>query len=79
MATEVKNEVITLDSAVKQLVRLQVEVVALPFNLLPPEPRRYAVDAVRQAFKAVRAVVDELSDTIDSALLRNTGRGDEVK
>jgi hypothetical protein len=68
-----------LANLVKQLVRLQVEVVTLPFNLLSPEPRRYAVDAIRQAFKAVRVAVDDVSDTIDASFVRAAERGESAK
>ncbi len=79
MAPEVKvqtpvtevNGFNSIENLIKSLVKLQVEIVQIPFNLLPADSRRYAKDAARSAFKAVRNVVDDLSDTIDNAFAKS--------
>ncbi|MEI6044899.1 MAG: hypothetical protein WCS37_11145 [Chloroflexota bacterium] len=81
MANEIKDQAGTigvgnLGNVVKQLVKLQIEVVSIPFSLLPTDSRRYALDAVRQAFKAVRSIVDDVSDTIDTTLQHNIDRAE---
>lgn len=82
MATEVRQEEVkaasaSIENLFRQLVNLQFELISIPFSFLPGESRKYATDTVRSAFKAVRVVVDDVSELIDSTLVRNLDRNDK--
>jgi hypothetical protein len=60
----------SVESLIKQLIRLQLDIVTLPLTILPTKTRTLAIDTFRQAFKTVRTVVDDFSDTIDKTLTK---------
>jgi hypothetical protein len=53
-----------------QVVRLQFGLVSLPLNLLPAKSRYHAKNSVREGFLAIKTLVDDVTNGIDSGLSR---------
>ncbi len=59
---------------VSQVVRLGFGVATLPLNLLPNRSRYHAKNSIREGFLAVKTLIDDVTDGIDTGLSRSMER-----
>lgn len=57
-----------LGDLTREVVRLQFSLATLPFRLLPQGTRRHSRAAMAETFRAMRSMVDEAADRLESAL-----------
>ncbi len=64
----------TVGNFVKQVVRLEVGLVTLPFKVLPARSRYHAKNALHESFLIVRSLVDDVNNNIEKGLTRSIER-----
>lgn len=57
-----------LGDLTREVVKLQFSLATLPFRVLPEDTRRHSRRAMAETFRAMRSMVDEAADKLESAL-----------
>ncbi len=58
----------TVSDLLALAIKIPVAIVQMPINMLPPDTRRHAREAVREGFLAARSLVGAIGDGIENML-----------